>query len=245
MANLQVKNKYIDLINQTFYFPRHGFEVRNNSLFFHDVDLMELINKYSTPLKFTYLPKIGQQIQKARTLFDQAIERYEYTGNYNYCYCTKSSHFSFVLEEVLKNGCDIETSSAFDLDLLRSLHKGGKFQKEKYIICNGYKTDEYVKNMVEFSNDGFENLICVLDNPEELDLLNKHVSKPMNIGIRIATEEEPGFFVYTSRLGMSYKGVVDFYLDKVKSNANFKLKMMHFFVNSGIKDTTYYWITAK
>lgn len=241
MASIQVKNKYIDLINQTFYFPRHGFEVRNNSLFFHDLDLMELINKFGTPLKFTYLPKISSQIHKARTLFDQAIERYDYNGRYNYCYCTKSSHFSFILEEVIKNGCDIETSSAFDLDILRKLHQEGKFQSDKFIICNGYKTDEYAKNMVEFVENGFENLICVLDNPEEFDLMDKFASEPMKLGIRIATEEEPGFFVYTSRLGMSSKNVVDFYQNKIKDNAKFKLKMMHFFVNSGIKDTTYYW----
>ena len=241
MASLPVKNKYIDLINQTFYFPRHGFEVRNNKLFFHDIDLMELIEKFGTPLKFTYLPKIGSQVNKARTLFDQAIERYDYKGKYNYCYCTKSSHFSFVLEEVLKNGCDIETSSAFDLDILRKLHTEGKFEQEKYIICNGYKTSEYVKNMLEFVDNGFENLVCVLDNPEEFDLMEKQATKPMKLGIRIATEEEPGFFVYTSRLGMSYKRVIDFYTEKIKDNSLFKLKVMHFFVNSGIKDTTYYW----
>ena len=68
-----IKNKYIDLINQTFYFPRHGFEVKNNQLFFHGVDLMELIKQYGTPFKFTYLPKIGEQINKSRTLFNQAI----------------------------------------------------------------------------------------------------------------------------------------------------------------------------
>ncbi len=241
MAALPVKNKYIDLINQTFYFPRHGFEVRNNQLFFQDVDLMELIEKFDTPLKFTYLPKIGSQIEKARTLFNQAIERYSYEGKYNYCYCTKSSHFSFVIEEVLKNGCDIETSSAFDLDLLRKMYADKKLDKQKYIICNGYKTEQYAENMIDFVNGGFENLICVLDNPEELELMNKYAKKPMKLGIRIATEEEPGFFVYTSRLGMSSKHVVDFYKNKLQQNEKFKLKMVHFFVNSGIKDTTYYW----
>lgn len=241
MAALPVKNKYIDLINQTFYFPRHGFEVRNNQLFFQDVDLMELIEKFDTPLKFTYLPKIGSQIEKARTLFNQAIERYSYEGKYNYCYCTKSSHFSFVIEEVLKNGCDIETSSAFDLDLLRKMYADKKLDKQKYIICNGYKTEQYAENMIDFVNVGFENLICVLDNPEELELMNKYAKKPMKLGIRIATEEEPGFFVYTSRLGMSSKHVVDFYKNKLQQNEKFKLKMVHFFVNSGIKDTTYYW----
>jgi arginine decarboxylase len=231
--SLPVKNKYIDLINQTFYFPRHGFEVRNNNLFFHDVDLMEIIREYGTPLKFTYLPKIGSQIQKARTLFNQAIERYQYNGKYFYCYCTKSSHFSFVLDEVLKNDADIETSSAFDLDLLKNRHDKGNFPKSKYIICNGYKTDSYAQKMGEFVKDGFENLICVLDNPEELSTLKKHAQVPMKLGIRIATEEEPGFLVYTSRLGMSHKVVKEFYQNHIQSNPDFKLKMLHFFVNSG------------
>lgn len=236
-----IKNKYIDLINQTFYFPRHGFEVKNNQLFFHDLDLMELIKTYGTPFKFTYLPKIGEQINKARKLFSDAITKYNYNGTYTYCYCTKSSHFSFVLDEVLKNNAQIETSSAFDLDLLNTLHQKGKFDKDKLIICNGYKTNEYAQKMADFVNRGFKNLICVLDNPDELGLLEKHATHPMNIGIRIATEEEPGYFVYTSRLGMSSKLIADLYTKKIKSNPNFTLKMLHFFVNSGIRDTTYYW----
>ncbi len=236
-----IKNKYIDLINQTFYFPRHGFEVKNNQLYFHGVDLMELIKQYGTPFKFTYLPKIGEQINKSRTLFNQAITKYNYQGNYNYCYCTKSSHFSFVIDEVLKNDADIETSSAFDLDLLAKLHANGKFAKSKYIICNGYKTDLYAQKMASFVEQGFENLVCVLDNPGEFELIDKYVQNPMKLGIRIATEEEPGYLVYTSRLGTSHKLITDLYLNKIKDNPKYKLKMLHFFVNSGIKDTTYYW----
>lgn len=236
-----IKNKYIDLINQTFYFPRHGFEVKNNQLHFHGVDLMELVREYGTPFKFTYLPKIGAQINKSRSLFNQAINKYNYPGQYKYCYCTKSSHFSFVLDEVLKNDADIETSSAFDLDIIKRLHASGKFDKHKYIICNGYKTDAYAKGMAEFVSNGFENLICVLDNPSEFELIEKYAKTPMKLGIRIATEEEPGYLVYTSRLGTSYKVVNDLYLNKIRDNKNFKLKMLHFFVNSGIRDTTYYW----
>ena len=236
-----IKNKYIDLINQTFYFPRHGFEVKNNQLYFHGVDLMELINQYGTPFKFTYLPKIGLQINKSRLLFNQAITKYNYPGSYNYCYCTKSSHFSFIIDEVLKNGADIETSSAFDLDLLAKLHADGKFAKDRFIVCNGYKTDVYAKKMAEFAKNGFENLVCVLDNPAEFELIDTYAEVSMNLGIRIATEEEPGYLVYTSRLGTSHKLVNDLYLTKIKENPKFKLKMLHFFVNSGIKDTTYYW----
>ena len=241
MSNLHIKNRYTDLIHQTFFFPRHGFEVLDNQLHFHGVNLVNLINEYGTPLKFSYLPKITSQINKARELFAAAFEKYDYQASYNYCYCTKSSHFSFVLEQVLKSEVDLETSSAFDLEIIERLNVSGKFKKDQYIICNGYKTTQYVDNMMRLVNTGYKNLICVLDNIGEFDLIDAKASKNMNIGIRIATEEEPNFLVYTSRLGMSHKRIVDLYQQKIKNHPHFKLKMLHFFVNSGIRDTTFFW----
>ena len=67
-----LKNKYTDLIHQTFDFPQEGFSVTDNELNFHDIPLMDIIKQYGTPLRITYLPKIGQQIQKARKLFNVA-----------------------------------------------------------------------------------------------------------------------------------------------------------------------------
>ncbi len=235
-----LKNRYIDLIEQTFYFPRHGFNVEENELTFHDIPLMNLIEKYGTPLKLTYLPKISSQIQRAKRLFNQAIEKHDYKGQYRYCYCTKSSHFSFVMNEALKNDIHLETSSDFDIHIIRELAKKGQFNTDRYVVCNGYKTANYVKNMTQLVEEGFKNLIAVLDNPDELKLYQEH-SKTMNLGIRVATEEEPNYSFYTSRLGMSSKKVLEFYQNELAKDPRFKLKMMHFFINTGIKDTTYYW----
>ena len=105
-----MKDKYIDLIEQTFDFPQDEFSVEDNELNFHDIPLMELIKQYGTPLKITYLPKISQQINRAKRMFNVAMAKVDYKGSYNYCYCTKSSHFSFVLEEAMKNDVHLETS---------------------------------------------------------------------------------------------------------------------------------------
>lgn len=238
-----LKNKYIDLIEQTFYFPRHGFEVNkeNHQLSFHGIDLVKLIETHGTPLKFTYLPKIDSQIEKARSLFRKAIEKHSYPGKYQYCYCTKSSHFSFVINRVLQNGADLETSSAFDLDLIRNLAEKGRYDKEKYIICNGFKTDAYIERITRLANEGYENIISVLDNPEEMDAFERYKPAQLKVGIRIATEEEPNSSVYTSRLGMSSKKILELYESKIRNNPRYRFKMLHFFVNTGIRDTTYFW----
>ena len=98
-----MSNTYTDLVKQTFYFPQEGFETNEGNLYFNDLDLKSIIEKYGTPLKLTYLPKIGSQINKAKQLFNKAFKKYKYEGKYHYCYCTKSSHFSFVVEEALQH----------------------------------------------------------------------------------------------------------------------------------------------
>jgi arginine decarboxylase len=35
--------------------------------------------------------------------------------------------------------------------------------------------------------------------------------------------------------------VIDFYHQRIESHPNFKVKLLHFFINSGISDTPYYW----
>lgn len=236
-----MKNKYIDLIEQTFEFPQDEFKVEDGELLFHDINMMDIINQYGTPLKITYLPKISSQIQRAKRMFNVAMAKVDYKGTYNYCYCTKSSHFEFVMKEALKNEIHLETSSAFDLNLIEALHNEGLVNKEQFIICNGYKKPIYIDNIASLANSGWTNVIPILDNIKELTQLDQVVHNPINIGIRIASEEDPKFDFYTSRLGIRYSDIVPFYEQQISKNDKFKLKMLHFFINTGMRDTAYYW----
>lgn len=235
--------KYVNLIQQTFEFPTIEFGIDADfNLQFNNVPLMDVIEKYGTPLKLTYLPKIGEHIEHARFLFRNAMKKYNYKGSYTYCYCTKSSHFKFVLDKALEHNVHLETSSAFDIPLIEALYEEGKVNKENYIICNGHKIPQYLKNITNLINNGFVNCTPVLDDLEEINYYIDNVTADsVNLGIRIATDEEPTFSFYTSRLGVRYKDINELYLNKIKPNKKFKLKMLHFFINAGIKDTAYYW----
>jgi arginine decarboxylase len=236
-----MKNKYIDLIDQTFDFPQEEFHLVNNQLQFHKIDLMDLVREYGTPLKFNYLPKISENIQRAKKWFADASRMYKYKGDYHYCYCTKSSHFSFVLEEALKNDVHIETSSAYDINIVEKLIETGKLSKKSFVLCNGFKRDLYIDNITRLINRGYNRVIPIIDNQLELGLLEEKVNGEFEIGIRIASEEEPKFEFYTSRLGIGYKDIVPFYKNVIKDKPNVKLKMLHFFINTGIRDNAYYW----
>ena len=236
-----MRERYIDLIDQTYYFPQEGFDVQDDYLQFHKVDLQQLIQKFGTPLKLTYLPKIGENINKARRWFHDAFENVGYNGSYFYCYCTKSNHFSHVLNEVLKNKAHLETSSAYDIDLVRNLFKNGKIDNKIRIIANGFKPKQYTDKLLELIKDGFIHIIPILDNMMELDAYSGFDGEELSIGVRVAAEEEPNYQFYTSRLGIRFRDLIPFNIEKIKSNPKLKLRMLHFFIDSGIKDSAYYW----
>ncbi len=236
-----MQTRYIDLINQTFDFPQDEFTLKENGLAFHGIDLESLVEEYGAPLKFTYLPKISDNIHRAKGWFNHAIENHNYNGSYNYCYCTKSSHFQYVIEEALKNDIHIETSSAFDLDIVNTLIGKGKISKDTFVVCNGFKRSLYIQNIADLINSGHKKCIPVIDNYEELPLLSEAVDGKFQVGIRIASEEEPKFEFYTSRLGIGYKRILRFYQNQIQDNEQVELKMLHFFINTGIRDTAYYW----
>ncbi|MDD7528468.1 MAG: arginine decarboxylase [Bacteroidales bacterium] len=234
-----MKNKYVDLIEQAFDLSSDEFSVEDGELNWFGIPLMDLIKQYGTPLRISYLPKIRQNIQRARRMFNVAMAKVDYAADYQYCYCTKSSHFSFIMEEVLKNKVNIETSSAFDINILEELHKSGQLGTDTFIICNGFKRPQYVENIQNLIRLGFKNVVPILDNKFELDLFDKNLK--MKVGIRIAAEEEPKFDFYTSRLGIRYNDIIPYYKKNIQHNPHVKLKMLHFFINTGIRDTAYYW----
>ena len=236
-----MKTKYIDLIDQTYFFPQEEFTLRDDNLLFHGIDLMQLVEQYGSPIKFMYLPKISENILKAKQWFADAFRKYDYHGAYHYCYCTKSSHFRHVIERALDTGVYIETSSASDLSIVNVLLNEKKVKPTDWVICNGFKQQEYVDKIAELMTSKAVNVLPVLDNYVEIEQLKSKTSEPFPVGIRIASEEEPKFEFYTSRLGIGYKNIVPFYKQYIQDDPQISLRMLHFFINTGIRDTAYYW----
>ena len=237
-----MKNTYFDLIDQSYYFPQEGFDLRDGYLTFHGVSLKYLIEKHGTPFRFIYLPKIGDQIKKARNLFNRSIKKHKYKGRYYFCYCTKCNHFYHVINEALKHDVNIETSSAYDIDLILHLYEDKKIDKNRIIVHNGYKTDEYLEKIILLQEAGFKNSILVLDSVKELGRIRQiRPNHKLKIGLRMAINEQAQSAYYTSRLGISHTDMMDLYKEKIKNDPNVELKMLHFFVDTGIKDTLYYW----
>ena len=235
------KHTYADLIDQSYDFPNDIFWLDAQWLQFHWVPLMKLLKKYWSPLKITYLPKVAQQVVSTKKSMEESMQKYNYTWGYTYAYCTKSSHFRFVVQKAVESGAQLEISSAYDTALIRSLWNDWVISQDILIVCNWYKSDQYLSSILWLREAGFTNIVIVLDNPEEFTrLCALPFEGVLPIGIRVATEEEPQSDMYTSRLGMSSKVVMKLYKEQIKKEKRVKLQMVHFFINSKIKDTPYY-----
>jgi arginine decarboxylase len=147
-----------------------------------------------------------------------------------------------VVSAALREKVNLETSSSFDIDLIRKLFAEGEIDKSIIILHNGYKTDDYLQKIIALQKDGFMNCIVILDNQSEIDRLMKYAGdEKIKIGLRLAIDEESQSTYYTSRLGIRNNAMMDFYEKNIRGNERVSLKMLHFFVDSGIKDSLYYW----
>ena len=146
-----------------------------------------------------------------------------------------------LLRKTLKHGSQLETSSAFDLDIIRNLYQENRLDKKLLIICNGFKRPQYLQNIIELINQGFENCTPILDHLDEIKSYRENIKIDFQVGIRCASDEEPQFEFYTSRLGIRYTDIIEHYKNEIAPYPHIKLKILHFFINSGIKDTAYYW----
>ncbi len=141
---------------------------------------------------------------------------------------------------MLDKGVSLETSSAYDIEIIELLMERGKLSRSATILCNGYKDERYIRNIGRLANSGVR-VIPIIDNMGELQALDEVIKSPCDIGIRIAAEEAPKFEFYTSRLGIGYKDIIPFYMRNISKQKKFRLKLMHFFINTGISDSAYYW----
>ncbi len=239
-----MSSTYHDLITGSYEFPQDGFDREDGYLTFNDVSLSKLIKKYGTPFKLIYLPKIASQIRNAREFFHKAMKAHKYNAEYFFCYCTKSNHFDYALHATLKENVQLETSSAFDIELVKLLSEDDRIDRDIVLIHNGYKTSAYIDGILSLHHSGFHNAITVLDSKNEFLRFAKMAPenlKELNIGIRIAIDEEPQSPYFTSRLGVNPDEILSLYTEQIKGDERFILKMVHFFIDTGIKDTIYYW----
>ena len=219
-------NKH-DLINHEY------LHVEDNVLWYKNINLYELAQKYDSPLEVAYLDMISEKIIKLKELFRKAIEKYNYQGKYNYAYATKANYYYEVVSTACKNVKFIETSSSYDINIIIKLAELNIIDSTYTIICNGFKNQKYIENIVKLLKMKIK-VIPIIENYKELEyLINTNIK--MQVGIRYNSDFDSKLIKnnfkdedeFDNRFGFEENEVYDV-AKKIKKSNNLKLKVFHF-----------------
>ncbi len=161
-------------------------------LWLDNICLVDLINRYGTPLQINYMPIVSEKGDYLKKIVSEIATEIGYTGGFNFLYATKANMRAWYLTEACSAGWDIETSSNQDLINIQYLIDNNFVKNDIKIVCNGlkklYHLNRYQKTLndnirsgieVEFDDNAFLTKECSTDSYSE------NIVKLHNNGINI------------------------------------------------------------
>lgn len=201
----------------------------NGQLYYKNINLLSLIKKYGHPLKVGYTDMIREKVQNMQNLFNKTIKKHNYNGKYFYANANKASYYAENVITACSYADFIETSSLSDLEIVKRIISK-KIIKNKKIICNGIKDDEYLSLIFKMVNDGY-NILNIIDNLNEFEkILNHPLKHTLEIGVRVKLEniynKNPKIAKY-DRFGL-YETEINYIINTYKKNPLLKLNTIHY-----------------
>ena len=157
-------------------------EEKEGQLYYAGYNLYNLAKKYGTPLKITFLDVIKMRIRNLKESFDQAGKEIDYKGKFLYLNANKANYGLEEIYSAYQQGDGLETSSYYDLLLTGKIFRNEQ-DKKRLIVCNGYKSIDYLKAIISLYKDGYK-IIDVIDSYDEY-LFLKEQNIDLEVGLRI------------------------------------------------------------
>ena len=164
----------------TDFLSRH----HNRLLLSDTVDLGELVAQYGAPLEVSFCPQITRQVERMQFYAATAQQASAYAGGFMYAYATKANFSEEVVRTALNAGAHYETSAAADVVIAHHLWRQGVLSEDRYIFCNGSKERAYVDGILALRHAGYERVVAVLDDLQELDTFLAECRLPLLFGVR-------------------------------------------------------------
>lgn len=221
--------------------------VHDGILYYKEVNLLDLAEKYKTPLEVAYTDIIRTRITELQQLFADAIEQNKYSGKYIYAYATKANYYSEVVTTALNDVDAIETSSSYDLDIVENLFERGIIKAGYDVICNGFKQGRYFEKIVLLQKKGL-NVIPVLESKDEVEMFLNDTELEFEIGMRINIDEAvASSFENGNRLGSEVDTRFGLFskdmfaaAEQIADSQHLTLTTTHLHLGGTVKDTKKY-----
>ena len=195
-------------------------DIKNGDLIYLGYNLKDYAIKHGTPLKICFLDVIKLRVETLKNSFSKAIKELNYNGKFVYLNANKANYGMKEIMTSFNSGDGLETSSHYDLILTKRIMKNS----DKYLVCNGYKLDDYLNEVEDAYSNGL-NIIDVIDSISEYESLKKR-NINLNVGLRIHIPSAYSIEEENDRFGLIDKDF-EYILNDIK-NTKLNLKMIHF-----------------
>ena len=158
-----------------------------------EVDLHQLVNEVKEreiqlPLLFRFNDILRHRVRTIYNAFQDAISEYEYAGKYFPAYPIKVNQHHHIVEVLLKAGeqfsVSVEIGSKPELIAVLGM---GHQDTESFLLCNGYKDEEYIELALMAKKIGRRPVI-IIEKLSDLDLVLKMSEKhncELELGFRL------------------------------------------------------------
>ena len=199
-------------------------EIINGNLYYNGYNLTELAKEYGTPLKITFLDVITEHICSLKEAFEKARENVGYKGQFVYLNANKANYGKEEIETAFISSDGLETSSYYDLLLTLKMFENHPEFKNKLIVSNGLKLNDYVDEIVNAHNKGYD-IIDIIDDIREYEYL-KNKNLPIKVGFRVHLSSLYEAEVPDDRFGLM-KDEIEYILEDIK-NTKLVFTTVHF-----------------
>ncbi|MBI3952463.1 MAG: hypothetical protein HY336_00730 [Candidatus Doudnabacteria bacterium] len=192
----------------------------------YQYNIHELIKKYGSPLEIVFPFILENRVRDLIDIFNAYIKLHGYKGRFNYHYAMKVNQNKEFVLPVVSEGGHFDVASVNELWLVKKMLEQEKFNPKIRVICNGPKTEAYIKLIEELKAKGLI-VIPIIEDYRELERLRKFKGETgirLNMNLKVRSHWDKRF----NRYGFSEEEILK--LGRIRN-----LSVLHYHISSQIE----------
>lgn len=186
----------------------------------YQYNIAQLVKKYGTPLEVVSPFVVENRLRNLMDIFNAYIKLNDYKGKFFYHYPMKVNQNKQFVLSLVAEGANLETSSVNELWIVKNLWEQGRFNSKIRVLCNGPKTDKYIKLIEELDRKGVI-ITPMIEHDGEMDAFRKYkgeVGVRVNLNVKVKSHWDKRF---------NYFGFPEEYVLKLKPMRNLGILSYH------------------